>query len=246
MVLTYNEAPNLARTLSKLDWANEVLIVDSFSDDETPALARSRPKTRMLQRRFDTFANQCNYGLEHIATEWVLSLDADYVLSDELVNEIAALNPPNQIAGYRANFQYCIYNQPLRASLYPPRVILYRKSKAKYRDEGHGHRVEIDGLVKPLAGVVRHDDRKPLERWFAEQMRYAEREAEYLSNTPREQLNRADRIRQWIVPAPFAVLVYTLLFRGLIMDGRPGWFYAFQRALAELVLSLKLLEKKWR
>lgn len=245
MVLTYNEAPNLPRTLAKLDWANEVLIIDSFSDDETAAIARARPRTRLLQRRFDTFANQCNYGLEHITTEWVLSLDADYTLSDELLAEIAALKPEAETAGFRAGFRYCIYGKSLRSSLYPARVILYRKSKARYSDEGHGHRVSVEGEITSLRATVDHDDRKPLERWFSEQIKYAAKEADYLASTLPGQLNRADRIRRWIVVAPFAIFAYALFVRGLVFDGWRGWFYAFQRLLAEAMLSLKLLEKKW-
>jgi len=245
MILTFNEAPNIGRVLQKLAWADEVLIVDSFSDDETAAIARARPGARILQRRFDTFANQCNYGLEHVRTEWVLSLDADYFLSDELLQEITALAPSETTIGYRANFKYCIYGRHLRASLYPPRTVLYRKSRARYRDEGHGHRVEIEGNVQELSGVISHDDHKPLDRWFSEQLKYAAREAEHLERTPAQALNRVDRLRRWVFAAPVAVFLYTLIFRGLLLDGWRGWFYAFQRTVAELLLSLKLLERRF-
>ena len=82
LILTFNEAPNLWRTLEKLAWARQALIVDSFSTDETLDIARKFPQVRIVQREFDTFAGQCNFGLQKIDTEWVLSLDADYVLSD--------------------------------------------------------------------------------------------------------------------------------------------------------------------
>jgi glycosyltransferase involved in cell wall biosynthesis len=245
MVLTYNEAPNLKRTLAKLDWAEQMLIVDSFSDDETVAIARTNPRTRILQRRFDSFANQCNYGLDHVGTEWVLSMDAGYVLSDQLIKEITVLNPDETIVGYRASFTYCIYGQPLRGSLYPARIVLYRKDRARYREEGHCEHLVVEGQILQLSGVILHDDRKPLERWFAEQIKHAAREAVYLDTTPKKDLNRPDRIRRWVFVAPLLVLFYTLILRGLILDGWRGWFYAFQRMLAELVLSLKLLERKF-
>jgi glycosyltransferase involved in cell wall biosynthesis len=244
MVLTFNEAANLRRTLEKLDWAEEVLIVDSFSDDETIAIARARPRTRIVQRRFDTFANQCNYGLDHVNTEWVLSMDADYVLSDELIREITALNPSGPIAGYRINFTYCVHGRPLRGSLYPARAALYRKNIARYRAEGHCQRIELQGDIARLSGLILHDDRKPLDRWFSEQIKYAAQEAEYLESSPPEKLSTPDRIRRWIVAAPVLVLFYTLFVRGVILDGWRGWFYAIQRVLAELMLSLKILERR--
>jgi hypothetical protein len=62
--------------------------------------------------------------------------------------------------------------------------------------------------------------------------------------SPREQLNARDRIRCRVVLAPAFVLFYTLLGNGLILDGWPGWYYAFQRTLAEMLLSLRLMESK--
>src|SRR6476619_2943691 len=87
LILTYNEAPNIGRTLEQLRWARDIVVVDSFSDDETLEIVSGFPQARVVQRKFDTFAAQCNFGLTEagIATEWVLSLDADYELTPELV-----------------------------------------------------------------------------------------------------------------------------------------------------------------
>jgi glycosyltransferase involved in cell wall biosynthesis len=264
LILTFNEAPNIRRTLEKVAWAMEILIVDSFSTDETLEIVKDFPQARIVQRKFDTFAGQCNFGVEQIKTEWVLSLDADYVLSEELNRELVGMKPDVGIAGYRAAFTYCVYGKPLRATLYPPRTVLYRKALARYHDEGHGHRVQINGSVVSLQGKILHDDRKPLERWFSEQIKYANREAEFLgkaeSGKQRTEdrqkgevsnqwsvvsgLTWPDRIRQKIILAPFLIFFYTLFGKGLILDGWPGWFYVFQRTLAEMILSLKLLEQK--
>lgn len=244
LILTYNEAPNIRRTLSSLAWASEVLVVDSFSSDETLDIVREFPRTRVLQRAFDTFASQCNFGLQNISTEWVLSLDADYVVTDALNSELAALDPDQHTAGYSVGFVYCILGHPLRASLYPPRTVLYRRASAAYVDDGHGHRVQVGGAVRPLSGKILHDDRKPLERWFAEQNRYAVIEANKLQTSASDALNFPDRLRKTAILGPVLVFLYTLLGRGLILDGWPGWFYVFQRTLAEIILSLRLIEAR--
>ena len=244
LILTFNEAPNIARVLEKLSWAKRIVVVDSFSTDETEATCRKFPQVEFIQRKFESFADQCNFGLTQVRTPWVLSLDADYILSDELVAELRGLKPEAACDGYAARFVYCVGGQPLRSTLYPPRTVLYRKDKARYRNEGHGHRVEIPGAVGALKGRILHDDRKPLDRWFAEQLKYSAKEAHYLLDTPRGKLNRADRLRRKIIFAPFAVLFYTLILRGLILDGWAGWFYVLQRTLAEMLLSLRLLEEK--
>src|SRR6185369_1762222 len=87
LILTYNEAPNIPRSLEALSWAKDIVVVDSFSDDNTVELAKSFPQVRLFQRAFDSHRNQWEFGLKEtgISTPWVLALDADYVLSDELV-----------------------------------------------------------------------------------------------------------------------------------------------------------------
>jgi glycosyltransferase involved in cell wall biosynthesis len=242
--LAFNEAPNIRRTLERLYWAKEIVVVDSFSTDETLEIARSFPQVRIVQRKFDSFAGQCNFGLEQVKTKWVLSLDADYVLSQELVDEIGRLDGGANAAGYQARFRYCIQGWPLRGSLYPPRTVLYSRDKACYHNEGHGHRVQIEGPVRMLSGWIDHDDRKPLERWFGEQVKYVEKEVEYLLATPNLELKVVDRIRKKIILAPALVFFYTLLGKGLILDGWPGCFYVFQRTFVEILRSLQLMKEK--
>ncbi|MEB3160315.1 MAG: glycosyltransferase, partial [Synechocystis sp.] len=88
LILTYNEAPNIDRTLQKLTWAKRIVIIDSFSDDDTLEIIRQYHQVDFFQRKFDTHANQWNFGLDQIKTEWALSLDADYTLSDQLLLEL--------------------------------------------------------------------------------------------------------------------------------------------------------------
>ena len=195
LVITYNEAPNIARTLDRLVWARRIVVIDSGSTDETMEIVRSYPQAEVIHRPFDDFASQCNFGITQVATAWVLSLDADYELSDALVTELRNLHPVASIAGYRARFIYRIYGRPLRGTLYPPRTVLYRKHRALYRNEGHGHRVVITGEIAPLSAVIFHDDRKPLARWIASQQRYARQEAEHLLASDPKALGRTDRIR---------------------------------------------------
>ncbi len=241
LVLTYNEAANLGRTLGQLTSFPNVLVLDSFSDDETVAIARSYPNVTLVQRAFDSFADQCNFGLSQIETPWVLSLDADYVLTDEVIAEVRALQPDEATAGFRVSFRYCVFGRPLRSTIYPARTVLYRRERAHYRNEGHGHRVQVEGVIVSLQNRIRHDDRKPLGRWLESQDRYMQIEARTLLQTAPAELNFADRLRKRVVVAPPAVFLYLLFVRGLILDGWPGWFYVFQRTLAETLLSLRLI-----
>lgn len=246
LILTYNEAPNIRRTVEKLLWAQRIVVIDSGSTDATPALLRRYPQIEVVEHAFADFASQSNFGLAQVNTPWVLSLDADYELSDALVAELASLTLADGLAGYRARFIYRIHGRPLRGTLYPPRTVLYRRDRARYHNEGHGHRVAVDGEVATLAGVIYHDDRKPLSRWLASQQRYAAAEARYLATTPSAKLKRGDRIRRMGWPAPIGVLLYTLFVKGCILDGWPGWYYALQRLAAETMIALAVVERRLR
>ncbi len=245
LVLTYNEAPNLRRTLEKLTWLREIVVLDSHSTDETEAIAKSFANVRFLQRTFDNHTSQWNFGVEQCATPWVLALDADYVLSDELVHELQALAPAAETVACFARFKFCVHGHYLRASLYPPRAVLFRRDRCCYESDGHTQLLKISGPTAQLAGVILHDDRKPLARWLWAQSRYTDLEVEKLTTAKPGELRFQDRLRKLTFIAPPLVLLYTLLVRGVILDGRPGLYYAFQRVVAELILSLKLLEAKF-
>jgi glycosyltransferase involved in cell wall biosynthesis len=245
LILTYNEAPNIERSLQKLAWAKQIVVVDSYSNDETLKILDTYPQVRVFQRKFDTHANQWNYGLEQIQTEWVLSLDADYVLSDRLIVELQSLADSN-IDGYFISFKYCVFSKPLRGTLLPPRQALFRKSRGTYIDDGHTQKLELKGQSGQLSAHIHHDDRKPLTRWIWAQDRYMVVEAKKLLETPDRELSFGDRLRKTIIFAPFAILIYCLILKGGILDGWRGWYYAFQRMFAEILLSLHLLEANLR
>ena len=242
IILSYNEAPNIARTLTRLSWARDVVVVDSLSDDDTIEIAKSFVNVRVFQRYFDSHRNQWEFGLKEtgISTPWVLALDADYLVSEELVAELRRLKPDIQTHGYRTRFVYCIKGKQLRSGIYPPVTVLYRRNFASYIQDGHTQRVALDGPVEDLRCPILHDDRKSLSHWFKSQARYTDLEAEKLRVANRAELGLADRMRHWRVVAPPAMLVYCLIVRGGIFDGWAGFYYAFQRAMAELMLSHKL------
>lgn len=245
LVLTFNEAPNIARTLGKLSWLPQVMVVDSCSTDGTAEIAASFPNVRVFKRAFTTHAEQWNYGLEQtgIDTEWVLALDADFVLTDELVREIQSLETEPRTMGFAASFKYCIDGRPLRGAAYPPVTVLYRRAGARYEQDGHTQRVRLEGPVRALSAPILHDDRKSLTHWLGAQARYMELEAAKLSGPAAHSLGLADRLRRWVVFAPPAMFVYCYVVRGAILDGRAGLFYALQRAASELILSMYLVRR---
>jgi glycosyltransferase involved in cell wall biosynthesis len=244
LILTYNEAINIGRTLSQLTWVKRIVVIDSYSTDDTLDILKTYPQVEVFQRQFDTHTNQWNHGLKQVTSEWVLSLDADYVLTDELIDEIKKLPKDSPIDGYFIPFKYCVFGKPLRGTILPPRQALFRRTKATYIDDGHTQLLEVNGNSDYLKNYILHDDRKPLSRWLWAQDRYMIIEVKKLTETPVVQLSLGDKIRKQKLLAPFVILFYCLILKQGILDGWAGWYYAFQRMLAEIILSIRLLEKE--
>jgi hypothetical protein len=108
--------------------------------------------------------------------------------------------------------------------------------------DGHTQRIVLPEKVVLLNSPILHDDQKPLSAWLQAQDRYMALEAEVIRHASWIDLRWADRIRKIIVAAPVCAFFYCFFLRQGIFDGWRGFYYALQRTLAEIILSLKLLE----
>lgn len=248
VLLTLNEAPNIARTLDKLTWAKRIVVIDSGSTDETREICARYANVDFRVRGFTTHAEQWNFAVHETAidTDWVLALDADYVLSEEIVEEMRKLDAAKDgVCGYVASFRYCVNGRALRGSLYPEVIVLFQRAFGIFLQDGHTQRLKLEGPTRRLSAPILHDDRKPFAGWLRSQDRYAALECEHLSRMPSEQLYLQDKLRKMMFVAPFAVPLYCLFVRGLILDGWPGLQYTLQRTIAEAILSIKLIERRF-
>jgi len=242
LILTFNESANIARTLEPLQWAQQIVLLDSRSSDDTVVIACHFPNVAVHERRFESHSAQWNYGIGMVRTDWILAFDADYATNEEFKAELEKLTVLPGTNAFYARFIYCVLGQPLRASLYPPRAVLFRRQCARYVQDGHTQLLQFEGQAGRLRTPIRHDDRKPLLQWLEAQDRYARLEVEKLYSNGATGFR--DKIRKWIIAAPLLTLFYCLFCKALALDGQPGWYYAFQRTVAELILSMRLIEQR--
>ena len=243
VILTWNEEANIGRTLSCLSWLEKVVVIDSGSTDRTPELVRSFPNTKLFNRPFDTHAQQWNYGLSLCECEWVLSLDADYILTEAFIAETKEHLTAKDINAFNACFEFLVFGRPLKGNNTTPRPVLFRKADCIYYDEGHTQRLKINGDSGNYKSKILHDDRKPLSRWLYNQAGYSQKEAEMLVQTTGG-LSFTSKLRKTKMLAPIFIFFYCLFIKGMIFNGWRGWHYTLQRTIVEMLVSLRLAENK--
>jgi glycosyltransferase involved in cell wall biosynthesis len=245
VILTYNEEPNISRTLNALQWAKDIVVVDSMSSDRTEEICRGFAQVRFVKRAFDNHKNQWNYAISETAikTEWILSLDADYLVTEKLRAELSKLVIGPQVNAYYAKFVFAIHGRSLAGSLYPPIAVLFRKGTCEYMQDGHTQRLKINGKSDFLWNPIVLDDRKPISHWIISQSKYAKLEADKICSSPFAALKWPDRLRKMLIVAPWFVPLYTFFVKRTFLAGWHGLYYCFQRATFEFMLALYLLEK---
>jgi hypothetical protein len=240
LILTYNEEANIARTLESLRWANRVVILDSDSVDGTQGLARSHGNVSWFSRPFDNHVRQWNYGINDtsIDTEFIIALDADMQMTPGLLKEIESDFLPGDFSGGLIPFTYHYYGHPLRSSLCPPQMRIFKRAKVGVSQPDHTQQFSVDGEVYRFRARLIHDDRKPLERFVASQLAYQVLNEKELANGGRNRLR--DHLRKLgLMPPLVGLLAY--LKAGGPFYGAAAARYAYERAVCESLLAIRLM-----
>ncbi|QXP66978.1 glycosyltransferase family 2 protein [Polaribacter sp. AHE13PA] len=184
LVLTYNEEMHLKRCLESLkDICDEIVIIDSFSNDETENIAKEFG-ARFYQNPFVNHAVQLNWGIENgeINTDWVIRVDADEYISDELASSIKNELPTlkEDITGVRVKRLMYFFNKPLKkAGMYPIwHLKLWRHGKALCEQRWMDERMKLsNGDTTTLEGDLIDNNLNNLTWWTQKHNSYATREA---------------------------------------------------------------------
>ena len=258
MIFTYNEEIHLRSCIGSLNWAAEVIVVDSYSSDATERIARELG-ARFFQNQFSGFGTQRNWALDHCgpANEWILMLDADERVPPELASEITKVveSRPEQVGAYRLKRRFYMWGRWLRySSLYPNWVVrLVHRDRVRYVDRGHAETQTVEGEIAELHCDLIDENKRSIDEWFARQNRYAAREAEYeLANEAltagwrallsRDPLRRRAAVKRlsWRMPLrPLFYFCYAYIWRGGFRDGRDGLVFCFMKALYQGMIVVK-------
>lgn len=176
VIPTYNEAENIPVLLQQLTWAEEVLVVDSFSTDETPKLVKQYGAT-LLQRPCDTLGKQKNWAIEQAKHTWVLILDADERLTPPLIEEIKMIvkKDDRSYVGYEVYRQNYFMGKPLfYGGLQRDKVIrLIQRGCCAYDHKQVHESIRTTRKVGQLQHKLLHYTYKSLQHFVQKNERYA-------------------------------------------------------------------------
>lgn len=160
LVITYNEEHNIKAILDHLAFADEIIVVDSFSSDSTFEIASSFKNVKVAQRIFDDFASQRNYALSLATNSWILFIDADERLTADLKKEInTIINEQNSVSAYFMYRTFMFQNKKLRFSGWQTDKIirLFKKEEAYYNYEKIVHeKLIVNGSIGKLKNKLIH------------------------------------------------------------------------------------------
>jgi len=264
IILTYNEELNLENCLQSIgDWADEIFVVDSYSKDGTAQIAK-RHGCKIIQHTFKNQAEQFNWALDNlkIKNEWILRLDADEKMTDDLWWEISAVLPkaPADVNGFYIKRRIYFMGRWLKhAGVYPLwllRLFRYRKARSELKEIDE-HIVLLNGKADKLKNDFIHDDKKSLSDWIQKHNLYSTREVQTILNLTSDipALGGQPARKRWLkekfyyrLPLFWRAFVYFhyryFLCLGFL-DGKEGLIYHFLRIYwYRFLLDAKIYEQK--
>jgi glycosyltransferase involved in cell wall biosynthesis len=216
-VITFNEAANIEAALASLDFADEIVVVDSESTDDTVAIAR-RFTDKVIVRPWPGYIAQKNFAAGQASHDWIFSLDADERVSTPLADEIRALAEPPEAAGYRVPRVTFHLGRWLRSTDWYPdyQLRLYDRRRARWTGRHVHESVTVDGPVGRLGREILHYAYRDLSHHLLTMDRYTTLAA-------RQMFEDGRRAGWWdLALHPPAAFLRNYLLRGGFRDGVPG------------------------
>ena len=261
-ILTANEEIDIADCIESALLSDEVIVVDSLSQDRTVEIAKQYP-VRVVQHRFESHGKQRTWMLQEIPTkhEWVYILEADERMTPELFQECSEAIKSDTYIGYYVAERVIFFGNWIRRSTQYPRyqMRLFRKDKVWFTDYGHTEREVCNGPTGFIQETYPHYTcSKGLSRWIEKHNRYSTDEAiETLRQLQTGTVNWKDlffgsseverrrALKDLSLRLPFRPLVrfvYMYFILGGILDGRSGLTWCVLQAFYEYLILLKVWE----
>ncbi len=241
LIITYNEEKHIEKVLENLDFADEIIVVDSYSSDKTESIIRGNKRAKLIQHPFVDYSSQRNFAIDCASNPWILFLDADELITPELKAEIieTVLNK-NSSSAYLFYRTFMFKNVKLNFSGWQTDKIfrLFKKDKARYVTERLVHeKLTVNGTIGKLKNKLIHFSFSDYQSYKNKMICYGKFKAEeaYLKNTKPNFLH--------LYLHPCYTFLYQYFIRLGILDGRKGIIICYLNALSVWVRFRELKNK---
>ncbi len=237
VIIARNETAKIRRCLESVAWADELIVVDSMSADATREICREFT-SKVYLREFDTFDRQKNFGLERAGGQWILSVDADEVVSPALSEELRATlaRDGKGYDGFVLRRENYLCGHPIRYAWGRDALVrLVRNGRGRFRGEVH-EKLEVEGRVGELTQPLLHFNSDDLHEYLAKNYRYIALEARV-----RHRKGERFRIARALL-SPLRVFLFRYVRLRGFRDGTMGLIVCVLLAFFTFLVHVKLWE----
>ncbi|TRZ92568.1 MAG: glycosyltransferase family 2 protein [Rhodocyclaceae bacterium] len=243
VLITRNAASQLAECLASVAFCDEILIVDSGSEDDTAGIAE-RHGARVIQSDWRGFGLQKQFAVEQASHDWVLCIDADERVSERLRESILAALPapaPRTPSGTFSAFRFARCNRFMGRYLrhgegYPDWSLrLFDRRAARWSADAVHEKVTATGKIGTLHGDLLHESAESLETYLAKQNRYSTLAAQEAVASGK----RATVVH--LLSSPLLRFIKFYFFRLGLLDGLPGFVHILAGCSASFAKYAKML-----
>ena len=235
-IITKDEEKNISDCLKSVEWADEIIVVDSESTDRTVELAKQFTD-KIFIRKWEGYVPQKRYALSLVSNEWVLSLDADERITPELKDEIINLSP-GEFSGFKIRRKNFLLKKEITSCGWENdyQLRLMRKDKASFSDRLVHEKFIVDGQMDKLKNPMIHYTFSSFSEYFSKINHYSSLKAQEL-------ITKKKRVGGWTifshtVSAFFAFFIVRLGFR----DGVYGLIISLLHSVSTMMNYIKLWE----
>lgn len=230
LIITLNEEVHMYELLSDLDFADEVIVVDSYSTDNTKSICESFKNVRFIENKFENYTTQRNFAIDQALNNWILFIDADERLTPALKEEILqTVERDDEVSAYLFYRKFYFKKKILRFSGWQTDRIfrLFKKDKCRYTQERLVHeKLDVDGKITYFKNRLIHYSYADYESYKRKMVAYGK-------------LKAREKYQTGFKPTVFHKyghstynFLYQYLIRLGILDGRKGIIICYLNALS--------------
>ncbi len=242
-IITLNEEKNIKKCIeSVIDISDDIVVVDSFSSDRTCEIAE-KLGAKIVKRVFDDFSSQKNFAVSNCKYDWILSLDADEIVSDELKDEIKKLDLKNtEFSGFLIKRKNIYLGTPVKVWYPDWKLRLFKKSKGIWTGKIH-EKVKVYGKVGKLKGEIIHFTYNSVLEHFEKTIKFGREYAKIWYSSYYRKLNKKLmrlNTKTMLMISPFWAFFKNYILKSGFKDGTRGLIISYS-ALLDRVIRYSLL-----